>query len=145
MQKNIKDSYVSFSYNFIFSDLLEEIVHNKKFPDNQKPKQLKMPLPKGLLNKTLLDIIYSDKRLNTTKDGWIQIATKECPPYYWSFRPSDSEPSKYDSNYTINPLRQIMLEIIEPIIKNVLRQETPAKWGKEYEEYEKRRLSYFGL
>jgi hypothetical protein len=105
-----------------FEQFLEEAVRSKKFPDTRKAKQLKMPLPTGLLNKTLLDVIYTDKRLNTTKDGWIQISEKECYPYYWNFKPG--EPPKYDSNYMINPMGEIVLEIMEPIINRIIKQET---------------------
>ena len=142
--KNITVSYFSFPrqnkvddppdyYGTKFEALLKNIVENNKYPDWQKVKEFKMPIPLGLKNKTLLNMVYSKQRLNLTRDGWTQVLVKECPPFYWDFKTSDSELSKYDSDYVINPLGQIIHEILNPIINNILKRETPAQWKKKYE------------
>ena len=147
--KNIIINYFSFPrqnkvndpldyYGTKFEALLKDIAENNKFPDRQSAKQLRMPIPSGLQNKTLLNMIYSNKRLNLTRDGWTQVIVKECPPFYWDFKTNDSELSKYDSDYVINPLGQIIHEILNPIVNNILKRETPAQWKKEYEEHEKK-------
>jgi hypothetical protein len=99
---------------------LEKIIQEKKLGSYLNPYQIETLIPSGLQKKTILDLIYSDKRFNTTKDGWIQIAPKECPPFTWGFRRTAGESSEYDSNYMINPLGEIILEIMDPIITNVL-------------------------
>jgi hypothetical protein len=115
MVSSIKNNYAMGLLAF-----LGKIIHEKKLDDSLEVNQIQITMPLGLRKKPLLDLIYSKKRINKTKDGMIQIATKECPPYFWGFECAVGESSEYDSNYIFNPLGQIILEIVEPIVSNVL-------------------------
>lgn len=100
---------------------LGKIIKEENFSNYLNAYQTQTLMPPGLRKKTLLDLIYSDKPFNTTKDGWIQMVPKECMPFLWGFQRAVNEPSEYSSDYMINPLGEIILEIIDPMITSVLQ------------------------
>jgi len=114
-----------------FTSFLEKFATGPSTSFFDGAKQMKMPLPPGLTNDSLLVEAYNKKGRKHV------FRTHPSSIHYWGFSLKNMKMIEEYGNYgdyTKELSKLLFLDILEPFEARLVNHETPAEWFAEYEK-----------